>query len=96
MSKKRRVDISNAMLVLEKNYRDILTVHKWADDMGYSRSHFCRIFKKEIKKRTKAIGYEIASNTGLADSKSLCKFFKNTILISAGLVPRCLQRNFLY
>ncbi|MGN8224738.1 helix-turn-helix domain-containing protein [Gracilimonas sp. BCB1] len=94
MGGKRRVRISEAIQVLEKNYLDILTVYEWADAMGYSRSHFCRIFKKEfgtnpkdklktfrlklikeeIRKNPKAIGYEIAVNTGLTDSKSLHKF----------------------
>lgn len=110
MSKRRRVDISNAVLILEENYLDILTVYEWADVMGYTRSYFCRIFKeelglspkdklkafrlmlikKEIRKRPEAIGYEIAVNTGLADSKSLHKFLhthfgKNLTVLKAEL-----------
>ena len=94
MGEKRRIDISKAVQVLEENYLDILKVYEWADAMGYSRAHFCRIFKKEfginpkdklknfrlklikeeVKKSPEAIGYEIAVNAGLADSKSLRKF----------------------
>ncbi|MCH2451443.1 MAG: AraC family transcriptional regulator [Gracilimonas sp.] len=91
---KRRTHISEAIRVLENNYLKILTVYEWADEMGYSRSYFCRIFKKEfginpkdklkafrltiikeeVRKSPEAIGYEIAVNIGLADSKSLRKF----------------------
>ena len=94
MRKKRRIDISKSIQILEDNYLDIFTVYEWADAMGYSRSHFCRIFKKEfglspkdklkafrlalikkeVRKKPEAIGYEIALNTGLTDSKSLRKF----------------------
>ncbi|MEQ8523740.1 MAG: AraC family transcriptional regulator [Gracilimonas sp.] len=37
-----------AIEILEKNYLEILTVSEWAEKMGYSRSHYCRIFKKEF------------------------------------------------
>jgi len=48
MKRESRIDISKAIEVLQDNRFDVLTVCEWADAMGYSRWHFCRIFKKQF------------------------------------------------
>jgi len=46
MGEKRRIE--NVIQVLEENYLKIMTVYEWAGEMGYSRSCFSRLFKKEF------------------------------------------------
>ena len=45
---KKRIQISEALTLLENQYPDIATVTEWAYGMGYSRSYFCRQFTKEF------------------------------------------------
>lgn len=47
--KKEKIHISKAIIVLHIHYLEIITVYEWADWMGYSRSHFTRIFIKEFR-----------------------------------------------
>ncbi|MEP0005654.1 MAG: helix-turn-helix domain-containing protein [Balneola sp.] len=48
MGKKKRHSISEAISVLKCHPVEIMTVSEWAYYMGYSRSYFCRCFKKEF------------------------------------------------
>ena len=48
MGKSQRIPIRYALEVLQEKAPDILTVSDWALSMRYSRSHFCRSFKKEF------------------------------------------------
>lgn len=66
MKRESRIDISKAVEVLQQNRCNILTVCEWADAMGYSRWHFCRIFKKTFgispKDKLKAFRYNLIKN----------------------------------
>ncbi len=48
MGRLERLPIESALNVLAEVKPDIHTVSDWALCMGYSRSHFCRAFKKEF------------------------------------------------
>ncbi len=48
MRKRKRIPIRLALTILSEVKPDIHTVSDWALCMGYSRSHFCRAFKKEF------------------------------------------------
>tara|TARA_R110002124_G_scaffold287282_2_gene472238 strand:+ start:3398 stop:3730 length:333 start_codon:yes stop_codon:yes gene_type:complete len=48
MGNYQKRNISEALIVLKEHPLEIMTVKEWARYMGYSRSHFCRCFKKEF------------------------------------------------
>lgn len=44
------MDIEDAILLLRNNVASIHTVTEWADKVGYSRSHFTTLIRKEYEK----------------------------------------------
>jgi AraC-like DNA-binding protein len=49
----RQMEIAVGILI--RNILDIRNVSEWAAFMGYSRSHFCRSFKKRFKENPKLV-----------------------------------------
>lgn len=66
MGNNKRHAISSALLFLKNHPLEIMTVTEWAYLMGYSRSHFCRCFKKEFgvapKRRLRVLRLRLIRN----------------------------------
>ena len=94
---KKRIRISEALTLLEQNYPDIQTIAEWADEMGYSRSYFCRrltkefglspkefrlrLIKKEIQKTRKPLARKLPGITGLPVKRHLTNFCLLTLTV---------------